>query len=315
MFAHFFFLILSLGILTFGAEVLVRGAASLALRLGLSSFFVGITIVGFGTSTPELATSVNAGMDGMADIALGNIVGSNIFNIALILGVTAVIAPIAINMRTVRDQLLIMIVAAFAPFLAFLTGGVLTQPMGVLFVLALAAALAYSYWGDRGDAAGEEAVRIEPGSVWARPWFCGAAAALGIGLLIWGSDMLVQSSVAIAREWGVSELAIGLTIVSAGTSAPELFTSVVAALRKQQSISLGNIVGSNIFNMLGIGGITSMPRQVQDGGVEVADVHGSLSDRRCRRNRRCRRRCRVDAAAGHPHGEAARVVVAAVVVG
>lgn len=266
VFAHLLFLFIALVLLTIGAEVLVRAAAALALRLGISTLFIGLTIVGFGTSTPELATSVNAGLNRLSDISVGNVIGSNIFNIAFILGLTALIAPIPVNTRVVKRELFFMIAAAFLPFFTIATGNILTRPLGIAFLAGLVLYVAYGYWTDRPDGPAEIVVESEleaelgvaKSTIWASPIVCLIAIAAGIGLLVWGAHLLVTSSVAIAKALGVSELFIGLTIVAAGTSMPEFFTSLVAAIRKQSDISIGNIVGSNIFNVLGILGVTAV---------------------------------------------------------
>jgi len=263
MWLSLIWLVCSLAILTAGAEALVRGATALARRMGVSSFFIGLTIVGFGTSTPELATGVTAALKGFADINIGNVVGSNVFNIALILGLTAVIAPIPVNTSVVRNEVWIVIATAFIPFVAVLTGGEITRVEGVLMAVGLVAFLVRGYRIARkeGDEPGAE-VAEQLDAVVSGPWtrlpISLALVAVGLAMLVGGSHLLVESSVGIARTLGVSELVIALTIVSAGTSAPELVTSLVAAVRKQSDISIGNILGSNIFNVLGILGITSI---------------------------------------------------------
>ncbi len=272
MFLSILGLIGSLAILTFGAEALVRGATGLARRMGVSSFFIGLTIVGFGTSTPELATGITAAMKGFADINIGNVVGSNIFNIALILGLTALIAPIPVNTSVVRSEVWLVIGTAFIPFLAVLTGGEITRWEGALMAAGLVAFLVRGYRSARAEKAetGAEIVKElderlgadETGSKVRLPVAI-LLVAVGLLMLVGGSNLLVESSVNIARSLGVSELVIALTIISAGTSAPELVTSLVAALRKQSDISIGNILGSNIFNVLGILGITSIVRNQQ----------------------------------------------------
>ena len=253
-------------VLTVGAEALVRGASGLAHRMGVSSFFIGLTIVGFGTSTPELATGITAALDGFSDINIGNVVGSNIFNIAFILGVTAMIAPIPVNTRVVRSEVLLVIATACLPFIAVMTGGNITRLEGTLLVAGLVAFVIRGYRNGRAEdpkVAEGIAHEIEdemavPGVKTTPVWIAIAMVAVGLAMLVVGSHLLVQSAVTIARGLGVSELVIALTIVSAGTSAPELVTSLVAAVRKQSDISIGNILGSNIFNVLGILGITSM---------------------------------------------------------
>lgn len=264
----------SLVIMTVGAEALVRGASGLAHKLGVSSFFIGLTIVGFGTSTPELATGITAALKGFSDINIGNVVGSNIFNIAFILGITALIAPIPVNTRVVRSEVILVIITAFLPFLAVMTGGNITRLEGAILFVGLVAFVIRGYRNGRqedpklaeGIAHEIEDEMAVPGVKTVPAWLAIAMVIVGLALLVAGSHLLVTSAVTIARAFGVSELVIALTIVSAGTSAPELVTSLVAAFRKQSDISIGNILGSNIFNVLGILGITSMvkPQHVSD---------------------------------------------------
>jgi cation:H+ antiporter len=254
-------LLVALACLTAGAELLVRGSVALAQRIGISSFFIGMTIVGFGTSAPELAASVTAAMRGHTDINVGNVVGSNICNIALILGLTAIIAPIAVHRRIVRVELWILLLVSAVPFVAIFTGGVLTRLMAIVMLIGLGFTIWRGYLmgraegADQDDGIGQIAQSMpEPTP---RAWRNYAtvhltAIILGLSVLIVGSHLLVDSAVTIARELGMSELVIGLTIVALGTSAPELVTSIVAAARRQSDLSVGNIFGSNIFNILGI---------------------------------------------------------------
>jgi cation:H+ antiporter len=266
-----------LAVLTAGAELLVRGASSLALRLGVSSFFIGLTIVGFGTSTPELATGVAAAVRSMSepaysDVNVGNVIGSNIFNVAAILGLVAVLSPIAVRSRVVRNEVLLVILVAFLPLTALLTGGTITRVHAAVFVLGLVLFILRGYVqgraagaGDGVDGPGESAetraaLEATGGAAGAKRavWVDLLLIGLGLLLLVGGSEMLVRSAVAMARQLEVDELVISLTIVAAGTSAPELFTSLVAAVRKQSDLSVGNILGSNIFNILGILGVASL---------------------------------------------------------
>lgn len=254
----------SLLMLTSGAEGLVRGSVALAKRLGVSSFFIGLTIVGFGTSTPELATSVTAAVRGSADIAVGNVVGSNICNIALILGVASLICPIALRLDVVRREVLVVITVAFVPWIALTSGGRLERWQGAVMLAGLAAYLWVGYARGRREAEHEaEAERelehelgLDRAGSLTRPLVGAALVVIGLVLLVGGSYGLVASASEIARGLGVSELVIGLTIVAVGTSAPELFTSVVAAVRGQPDLAVGNVLGSNVFNVLGILGLT-----------------------------------------------------------
>jgi cation:H+ antiporter len=273
-------LLVSLVVLTLGAEMLVRGASGLARRMGVSSFFIGLTIVGFGTSTPELATGITAAIksrtaEGYSNINIGNVVGSNICNIALILGLTALICPIPVRTRVVRKEVLIVIGTSLLPFLAVLNQGVLFRWEGAVMVALLVLYVWRGYRiGRKGDPRADRELEQElarelrldrPGWM-SRPWAAGLLIAAGLALLVGGSHFLVDSAVDIARRLHISELVISLTIVAFGTSAPELFTSLVAALRRQSDISVGNILGSNVFNVLGILGITCViqPQDVDD---------------------------------------------------
>ncbi len=261
-------LIGALLVLTLGAELLVRGASSIARRFGVSSFFIGLTIVGCGTSAPELATGVTSALAGYDDINVGNVVGSNIFNIALILGVTSLLCPIAVQVRLVKSEAALVIAVAFLPLLAAVTGGFIPRWAGAMMLSGLVAYMWRGYIAGRRDgdveakaqAELERELGITPRAA-QRTWISGLLILLGIGALVGGSVLLVNSSVAIARAFGVSDLVIALTVVSAGTSAPELFTSIVAAIRKQSDIAIGNILGSNIFNILGILGVTTLIRE------------------------------------------------------
>jgi len=268
MLAQIGLLAVSLLVLTLGAEGLVRGSVALAKRMGVSSFFIGLTIVGFGTSTPELATSVTAAVRGSADIAVGNVVGSNICNIALILGVASLICPIALKLDVVRREVLVVIAVALVPWIALTSGGRLERWQGAAMLAGLAAYLWVGYVRGRRDAQREAEAEAErelereigvdrPGRA-SRPVLSVLLVLVGLGLLVGGSYGLVASASEIARGLGVSELVIGLTIVAVGTSAPELFTSVVAAVRGQPDLAVGNVLGSNVFNVLGILGLTCL---------------------------------------------------------
>jgi len=263
------FLVLGLALLIAGAELLVRGASRLALRIGITPLVVGLTVVAFGTSSPELAVSVQAGLAGQPGIAVGNIVGSNIFNVLLILGLAALILPLAVSRQLVRFDVPLMIGVSLLFWVMTLDGRI-GRFDGVLLVAGIVAYTIYAiHLGRRQSAVNDDYAR-EFGRVdgaFDRLPLQLAAIAGGLVLLVIGAHWLVDSAVIIARLLGVSEVVIGLTIVAAGTSLPEVATSVVAALRGERDIAVGNVIGSNLFNLLSIGGIASL---VTPGGLEVA---------------------------------------------
>jgi len=255
-----------------GAEALVRGAAKLAGALGISPLVVGLTVVAFGTSSPELAVSVSAAFSGESDIAVGNVVGSNIFNVLFILGLSALVAPLSVAQQLVRLDVPIMIaISMLMPALGL--DGRIDRIDGVILFSLLLAYTVFLVLQSRKESqevqeeyAREYAVGEEEKTVRAQ-WVDLGYVAAGTALLILGSRWLVSGAVDIAQHFGVSELVIGLTIVSMGTSAPELATSVVASLRGERDIAVGNVVGSNIFNMLAVIGFTGL---VSPQGIPVA---------------------------------------------
>jgi len=252
-------LVVSLVILILGAEGLVRGASRLALRIGVSAFVVGITVVGFGTSAPELAASLRSATSGHPEIALGNVVGSNIMNIALVLGLTALIRPIPVSLNLVRRETIVVILVSILPVIALFNGGVLTRWMGGLFIVLLMIFLYWTWRSSRGDGGApeeHEASEITPSTGAGQVILELLLIVVGIVMLAWGADLLVTSATNLARAFGVSELVIGLTVVAGGTSAPELVTSLLAIYRGKADLSVGNILGSCVFNILGILGIT-----------------------------------------------------------
>lgn len=269
-------LLAGFAILLVGGELLVRGSVRIAEIAGMSPLLIGLTLVGFGTSMPELVTSVQASISGSPGIAVGNIVGSNIANTLLILGAAALIAPIAVSPSAYsRDG---MFVAATA--LLFVLVGyfwTLDRVVGAVFIVLLVGYMLNAYLQERSNGAAPTAAhaRVEafdavhpPGTRHTDAKATGAStrtivlAALvalsGLALVIAGGKVLVESATALARSFGISETVIGLTIVAVGTSMPELVTSVVAAFRKHSDVALGNVLGSNIYNILGIGGVTAL---------------------------------------------------------
>ncbi len=259
-------LALGLALLIVGAELLVRGASRLAAAAGLPSLVIGLTVVAYGTSAPELAVSLQAGLAGSADIALGNVVGSNIFNVLFILGVSALVAPLTVASKLVRLDLPILVVVS-AAVIVLGRDGRIGQLEGA--VLAIAGILYTVFLIRQGHREGRPAEDggpppSDPGRVWPGAL---ALVAVGLALLVLGARWLVEGAVAVARGAGVSELVIGLTLVAAGTSLPEVATSVVASLRGERDIAVGNVVGSNLFNILWVLGLASA---VSPAGVGVA---------------------------------------------
>ena len=238
--------------LFFGGEALVRGSVDIARRMAIPPLLIGLTVVGFGTSTPELLVSVDAALSGVPDIALGNVVGSNIANILLIVGLSAMVWPIRVMGDTLKRDTAVMMAAALA-LLPIFAMGLMGRPAGAILLAGLAAYLIWAYLS-AGSAPDEEEAAKPPATILiALLWVVA-----GLAALMLGARFLVDGAVSIARDFGVSEAFIGLTIVAVGTSLPELATSLIAAFRRQSEIAIGNIVGSNIFNILGILGATAM---------------------------------------------------------
>lgn len=249
-----------LAMLAVGGDVLVRGAASAARRLGVSPLLIGLTVVGFGTSTPELVTSLQAAFAGSPGIAIGNVVGSNVSNILLILGMTALIAPLTVDPLAFRRDA-IMLVLATGGLAWAISQGRLTREMGLVSLVLLATYLLVVWISERRrpDVEGDriEAAASEPARAANSLWFALPMAAAGIAITVYGAQLLVGGAIKAAHAYGVSDTMVGLTIVALGTSLPELVTSIVAALRKQGEVALGNVIGSNLYNILGILGATA----------------------------------------------------------
>jgi cation:H+ antiporter len=246
-----------------GADLLVRGASKLALSFGLSPLVVGLTVVAFGTSAPELAVSVGAVLDGKTDIALGNVVGSNIFNVLFILGVSALITPLVVNIQLIRQEVPIMVGISLLLLLLILDGNLSAIDGAMLFALMVAYTvfLVIQSRKETQAANDEYAAEVKPAA--AGSWDSGLPVQLlliagGLALLVIGSQWLVEAAVVFAKSLGVSDVVIGLTIVAAGTSMPEVAASVMAAIKGERDIAVGNVVGSNTFNILGCLGISGM---------------------------------------------------------
>jgi len=254
-------LVLGVALLAVGGEALIRGSLAAAGRLGVSPLLSGLIIVGFGTSIPELVVSIDAAVNQQADIAIGNVVGSNIGNILLILGICALITPLAVKPLALRRDA-VMVVFASILFLVLAGGGEMGRADAVIFLILLVAYLVWAYWSERFHAApSAELHRAEAEALSAVPksalWIA-VAVVLGLLLLIGGSRVMLTGAVGIAKSFQVSEAVIGLTLVAVGTSLPELSISVIAAIRRHADVAVGNILGSNIFNLLGILGISAL---------------------------------------------------------
>ncbi len=263
--------IISFGLLIAGAEMLVRGAARLAAAIGIPPLIIGLTVVAFGTSSPELAVGVRASLAGQADLSLGNVVGSNIVNILLILGISAVIAPLVVSQRLVRLDIPLMIGISLVMLVLGLDGSV-SRLDGLVLLAGLIGYVVLAIRQSRGESREvEDEYAHEFGG---RPprrvrQLAGQAGLVvaGLGLLVLSSHWLVQGAVALAHALGLSELIIGLTVIAVGTALPEVVTSVVASLRGERDIAVGNVVGSNLFNILAVLGFSAA---VAPNGVSVS---------------------------------------------
>jgi len=258
---HMLWFIPGLIALIFGAELMVRGASKLALSFGISPLVVGLTVVAFGTSSPELAVSVQSAWSGQVDIALGNVVGSNIFNVLFILGLSALIAPLLVHRQLIRQEVPMMVAFSLLLWVLASDSG-LSRGDGLLLVSLLLAYTVLVIRQSRRDNLALREIESELPAVDDRAWDAHwlmqiLLVAAGMGLLVVGSNWLVEAAVTLARQLGMSEVVVGLTIVAAGTSLPEVATSVMAAIRGQRDIAVGNVVGSNIFNILAVLGISA----------------------------------------------------------
>lgn len=274
MIVHVGFLVLGSVLLYAGGEGLVRGAGTMALRLGMSPFIIGITIVAFATSAPELAVSLQAALAGVDDVAIGNVVGSNIANIGLILGICAVLRPVKIEARILSLDLPWLIFVSLL-LVAFLNDGHISRPAGLVFLAGLGVFL---YWNIQVARREQEVERV-------RQEFEGAAPRVeesafmdwvfiigGLLALVAGGAAFVRGGVGLATELGVSPALIALTVIAVGTSLPELATSIVASLKGNDDIAVGNVIGSNFFNILASLGITAVLRPLDRGDITMVDL-------------------------------------------
>ena len=265
------FLILGLVALFIGAEGLIRGSSALALKIGITPLVVGLTVVAFGTSTPELVVSLKAALIGNSSISLGNVVGSNIANIALILGIASVIRPLDVNANVIRREIPIMI-GLTVLLIVLLIDGELSFIDGLIFVIGI---ITYTI-ANVVMARKEKNTEVEEEFKEGLKTRLGVPVSIiliigGLALMILGANLFVTSSISIAKAIGVSDAIIGLTIIAIGTSLPELITSIVASYKNESDIAIGNVVGSNIFNILGILGITALVIPISSEGIGYID--------------------------------------------
>lgn len=246
---------LGLGLLVGGASLLVDNASKIGARLGISPLVIGLTIVAFGTSSPELAVSLRSALGGQSAVAVGNIVGSNIFNVLLILGVAAIITPLLVHRTLIRQEIPWMVGASTLFFVLALDGRLGRGDGALLFALLVGYLWLQLRQARREPVSDNELSKPLKSSP--LPILV-IGVLIGMGLLVWGANLLVSSATEIARQLGVSDVIIGLTVIAAGTSLPEVATSVVAAMRGQRDIAVGNVVGSNLFNLLAVGGLTAL---------------------------------------------------------
>lgn len=261
-------LILSLVALYIGAGWLVQGSSALALKAKISPLVIGLTIVAFGTSSPELAVSLDAALNGQGDIAIGNIVGSNIFNIGIILGISATICPLQVKKQLLRIDIPVMLIATILLTLLF-WNGTLGRTEGFFFLTGIIIYTLFCLFYSRKHGEGPNLELEEQPKHWAIDML---AIIGGLVVLVFASQLLVNNAVSIAKELGLSEAVIGLTIVAAGTSMPELATSIVAAFKRKTDIAIGNIVGSNLFNILAIAGSCSLVHPIEAKNVNDIDL-------------------------------------------
>ena len=259
MFVHILFIILGFVLLIKGADFLVDGASSIAKRFHIPEIVIGLTIVSIGTSMPELFVSTTSALNNSADMAIGNIIGSNICNLLLILGISAAISPVNFQKDTVRIEIPMCFLCTVVFMLLCNIGGALTLVDAIILMVLFVAFICYTiYVAKKGISASEENTEEEAPAKKSSIWKDIALVAIGIAALKFGGDFTVDHAAAVATELGVSEKVIGLTVLAIGTSLPELVTSVVAAIKGNDDIAIGNIIGSNLFNMLMIIGVTSL---------------------------------------------------------
>lgn len=257
--------------LYYGAEFLVKGGVSIALKFKISPLVIGLTLVAFATSAPELAVSINASLKGHGDVALGNVVGSNICNIALILGLSALIAPLPVNRKLLKLDMPLMMAASLALLLFFWLSNGVNRWQGAILFAGVVSYTVWSVYASRKEGVSEDDGGDEVEIKEINTFLSIGLVIAGLLTLVFGAKFFVGCATFVAAKLGVPEAVIALTIVAFGTSLPELATSVVAALKHEQDIAIGNVVGSNIFNILSIMGISPMIKPVTAQGINYLD--------------------------------------------
>ena len=257
--------------LYYGAEFLVKGGVSIALKFKITPLVIGLTLVAFATSAPELAVSISAALKGSGDVAMGNVVGSNICNIALILGLSALIAPLPVNKKLLKLDMPLMFVASLLLTGCFLLNHGVNRWQGLIFFLGILIYTVWSIYSSRKEGVSEDDGGDEVEIKEVNIWLSVALVVGGLLILVFGARFFVGSAEFIALNLGVPKAIVGLTVVAFGTSLPELATSIVAALKKEQDIAIGNVVGSNIFNILCIMGISPMIKPIAAQGISLYD--------------------------------------------
>lgn len=277
MIGDIIWLAVSLTIILVGANILVEGSSALARRFGMSEMTVGLTIVAFGTSTPELAISVLSAAQGSTSLAVGNVVGSNIFNILVIIGITALIRPLKVEKSIMTDQMpmmvlsaLIMLMLGYSQLLDGTPENIISRTSGIFLLLLFVLFMIYTVQASNGsrDPQDSDGAKTTPMPLWRTIVYILA----GLAGLVWGGDKFVSSASGLARELGMSEAMIGLTIVAIGTSLPELATSVVAAIKNSPGLAVGNVIGSNIFNVALVLGAAATVSPLKFGTIGHVDL-------------------------------------------
>lgn len=258
--------------LYYGAEFLVKGGVSIALKFKISPLVIGLTLVAFATSAPELAVSVNATLEGHGDVAMGNVVGSNICNIALILGLSALIAPLPVNRKLLKLDMPLMFVASLLLAGFYLLNNGVNRWQGIILFLGIISYTVWSIYASRKEGVSEDDGGDEVEIKEVNTWLSIALVVGGLLILVFGARFFVGCASFIAAKLGVPEAVIALTVVAFGTSLPELATSIVAAIKHEQDIAIGNVVGSNIFNILCIMGVTPVIKPVAAAGITLLDM-------------------------------------------